>query len=688
VDAGSPFQSAERLRGGLLAAAFARIVLAAFLWRREHRQFHGDCALFEAQELMSLCARLRWPTGIVECRRLCSQALAALSGLGQPMPYARVKRLYAALVSGAPWAPARELDALHAADPLAAWLRPTSGEACAETLFATRAMHYLLREGRADERFAELFWQYQRVRSLAHGYLVQEPGTSGLDWFGRHYRRLSALRGPLEELRFDAAMRHEAAGVRLGALEVRTAPMPAWTKIRDEARRLARAGTRFPRPLAGVQPPELGLLFHFIKEREHRSGGRTRLHADPSSDPAGFRFGVWYRARRQEALALETALHHHPELLLLVRGLDIASTELSVPTWAVAPLFHLVRAASVNVSSALLRQQPSWKTPPLQMTAHAGEEFTRLVEGLRRIHELCAAGLLRHGDRIGHGLALGIEPQRWAASASMVVQPAEERLEDLLWELERYGLGEVGAAPRRLERARLEAIQIASRIYAQPLQSVDVLLEARHLRFQTAVLQRLGFPDRQRPRPANQGPEQFLLRYLTDVGVFRRGQQLLDVRVDEGEVCFLREAQGWLRSGLARLEVTVEANPSSNLLIADMLGVEEHPVLRLMTPGLPASTGAPERQGDAQDEAARLMVSINSDDPITFATCLEHEYAYLYFALLRRRVPSATALAWLDTVREQGMRSRFTQRASADRQVLESILPTPGYNRGAMTPTE
>ncbi|WP_093525967.1 hypothetical protein [Stigmatella erecta] len=674
VDAESPFGDAAGLRGRLLSAAIARVLFAAFLWKRERRAFHEGFALFEARELMPLCERLRWHSGAVECRRLCSQALSGLSHPGDAGQFARLQRLYARLTEDIRLAPAKALDALHTADPLAAWLQPSPGETCAETLLSTRALHYLLHEGHADERFAELFWQYQRIRCLAHAHLVQEPGTSGLDWFSRHYRRLSPLRGPLEDLRFEAALQHQSAGVRLGALEARTAPMPTWTEVRDETRRLARAGVHLPPPLPGVQAPELGLIFHFIKEREHTLGGLRSLHADPGGDPAGFRFGVWYRARRREALALETALRHHPELLLLVRGLDVASTELSVPTWAVAPLLNSLRAASIDVSEALVRQRPAWRVPPLQVTCHAGEDFTRLVEGLRRIHELYTAGVLRLGDRIGHGLALGTAPRLWAASAPTVIQAAEERLEDLLWELERYGHGDVGVPAQRLERVRTEALRTARHIYGPELQELDVLIAARRLRAQASTLRRLGFPDRLQPSPPAGSPESIVWRQLTDVGVFHRGQMLLDVQVDEGEIQFLTEAQQWLVSVLARLEITVEANPSSNLLIADLLGIEEHPVLRMMDPALPLTEGSWSEPQVPREAASRLMVSINSDDPMTFATCLADEYAYLYFALLRRNIPSATALSWIDSVRAHGMRSRFTQLASADPRALAYIL--------------
>jgi hypothetical protein len=115
------------------------------------------------------------------------------------------------------------------------------------------------------------------------------------------------------------------------------------------------------------------------------------------------------------------------------------------------------------------------------------------------------------------------------------------------------------------------------------------------------------------------------------------------------------------------MEITVEANPSSNLLIADYLSAEDHPVFRLQP--LPS---APELEGEP------VLVSINTDNPITFASCLADEFAHVYYALLRRGVPAQEALAWLDRVRENGHRSRFTLPSSARRFRLASLLPRQG----------
>lgn len=153
--------------------------------------------------------------------------------------------------------------------------------------------------------------------------------------------------------------------------------------------------------------------------------------------------------------------------------------------------------------------------------------------------------------------------------------------------------------------------------------------------------------------------------------VFERGRVPIDVRVTDGEVAFLAAAQIWLRRQLAAREITVESNPSSNLLIGDLGSLREHPSFRLQP--LP---------GMASDQPL-LPLSINTDDPVSFATSLADEYAYMYAALLRSGISSSDALGWLDARRRDGYRSRFTLAASAEPSVLRAVAlgPTSGAAR-------
>jgi hypothetical protein len=663
-----PFGSGKAYLGKLLEAATARLVMASFLEEQEQgRQetgFEPFCYDREGglarvafrlawhktstvhEEILHILARLGWKQGVSELP-LC---LTIYRKLLSPRSEACRSRSDSA-----------ELACL---DPLSAWLKPAPGKALPETRFATRALAYLCNHGKSDRLFERIFWQYQRVRCSTFRHLVEEPGTGGLDWFGRHYQRISAMRKKLDGSIYRCALESESTNVRLGALEARLAPPETWPEVYSEVCKLAKQAIEFARngkQGAHTALPEVALIFHFIKEREDRSS--KRLHADPG--PAGVfgcRFGRWFHQRLQQAYAIECALERDPEILLLLRGLDVANAELAVPMWACLPLFERVRQASIRAAERLSRRWPEWQASPLQITCHLGEDFVRLIQGLRRIHEPIEFGLLATGSRIGHAVALGLDPSEWSTNCATLPQTAEERLDDLLWELDRYGRGDIApSAMGRLEYARREVVRLGQQIYARRCNSDD-LLKVRKLLHSPVALAELGYPFLRQPKWYPEGMEEaftLLWSYLSDRRVFERGQEMEEVQAGHLEVAFLRSAQQWLRRQLGRLEITIESNPSSNLLIGELRSLEEHPAFRLLP--LPSTR---------EPEESPLMLSVNVDDPVTFASHLANEYAHIYFALIRREVPSQEALTWLGQVRDYGWRSRFTLRASRRRSNL------------------
>ena len=62
-----------------------------------------------------------------------------------------------------------------------------------------------------------------------------------------------------------------------------------------------------------------------------------------------------------------------------------------------------------------------------------------LLTGLRLVDQAIEQLELREGDRIGHGLALGVDPREWARRSSRIAMTRETRLLDLVWKWAWYG---------------------------------------------------------------------------------------------------------------------------------------------------------------------------------------------------------------------------------------------------------
>lgn len=630
----------------LRAAMLARHVILMFCWHRSEG-WDGDFAAFLRRWLAdimpsNLGSDARW--SLYEA----FDAAWTTLHIGKAERSASEVEMLGALrfVAGGRRPKVDDIGSLIASDPAARWLVPRSGLARPETRLLWHALAYLRGAGVHDRMFADMFWQYVRVRCLVHGRLVQTPGLAGLDWFARHYERISQYRGVLDQCLGKSARSVVSRCIGLGSLEVRSGLPSDREFVQDVVSELAQ--------VPQGEEIEFGLIFHFIKTRES-SGDAT-----PARSVYRTRFGDWYHRQLVRARVLGRLLDARPELLLVFRGLDVASSEMGVPNWPLVPLFGKLRAHADSAALDLVRRWPSFGLEGISTTMHLGEEFRRPSDALRRVHEAVEFGLLRAGDRIGHGLVLGWNLKDWALTNPCVAQPREERLDDLLWTLDRLEARHVSDREGRHPVVRAEAMRLIEGIYGQGV-ALEQAQAARRQRFDPDALWRLDYPY---GHPGVVTPDlQLLHRHLTDLGTYQRGAELIEVHVDDDEVAFLERIQLWLRQQLALLGITIESNPSSNLLIGDFPDLRDHPTFRLSP--LPGSTAPLE---------GRLPVSINTDDPITFATCLADEYAHMYFALIGQGVPTRDALAWLDQAREAGWRSRFTLPASADPEVLRVLL--------------
>ncbi len=672
-----PFGNQTAFTSMLLAAAMTRVLMAGYLLRLNAGRKTSFAEFCREAAGRTAVAHHSWPALGDHCRWCADAMRMLLNGPGN-LDKASLCHSYRRLViRDVPPRRPGNLEELYASDPLAAWFPGIPHRVLSETIFTTHALR-AIRSGLADADFSRFFWQYQRIRCQAFTFLVLEPGTAGLDWFQRYFSRLKALRGDLDATLFEAALEHESADLNLGSLELRRTPPESWVVVCRDVQKLAEGSLPFHRrQLSGPVPfpTEVGLVFHFVKERINTRHPQRRLHADPEGNGTGVRFGDWFAEQRRRALAIAGALERFPSMLLLIRGVDIASTELAVPTWVTLSLLEETRRASVQASHVLALRASGEALPRMGVTYHVGENFRRLIEGLRRIHEVVEFGALRQGDRIGHGVALSIAPQQWARNARMIPQPAEERIEDLLWELDRYQRGDLSGKDARRELVRAELRRLLNIVYQDPAPDIEMYLEARRLRHVPEVLARLGYPRQVVPGSRHAHPEHALevvRRYLTSSTWFQRGQQPVPVILDQGEVSMLEEAQGWLRWVLGQREITIESNPSSNLLTSD-LGLHEVPSALLLALGPKPRKTKNRGRLSTRSSAVPLLVSINTDDPITFSTRLADEYVYFYSSLLQRNLSAQEALTWVDRVRLAGWRSRFTLPSSADPKHLHEL---------------
>ena len=503
-----------------------------------------------------------------------------------------------------------------------------------ELHFNRRCLRYLASTkgafGSSLERvrtFRQIWAQMTRIRVMLFRHLVHDPAHSGLDEFARRFKRLNEYMVLTDSVREEVAAATEPeSGLTIESLELRKKPggVSRLKRMHHLSKQLS-GGPVGKRPsmnrtaVPQRRGPDLRLTWtlHFIRDSGRKGGIREQI-----------------RSHYVTARKLAAAIRYRPELLRSIRGLDVASRELSGPLWSIAPQLQYVRKESVGACTGLRDLQP------FRVTVHVGEDFRHLLSGLRAIHEPFWWELMRRGDRIGHALALGWDPQDWCTRHLEVIQPRLERMFDLAWMLD-FVHG------RRLHQVPGAALQSADGELHGHLQSWDKDYEVREF---VAVVRQIGKPwlwnildgPHWLHHPFR-GKHWRLLREI----LRRHGKRDDTVAVrTEGDGDLMVILRDELARLLARWRTPIEINPSSNLLIGDLPYPLAQPLFRL----------------DPFDrkETRGLVLTLSADDPVCFATSLADEFAYAWAGLVIGGGESPTyAQEWLERAARAARRAAF-----------------------------
>ncbi len=489
-------------------------------------------------------------------------------------------------------------------------------------------------------RLARALDVYTFGKSSFMSRLVQGPGRNpGLATFRRYFRRGKVLpkstkgfRNPRPAPepsrrqiweRWCRMGRHATENRGLAAVELRIAPMGRvadYVRFFDDFDRqkdfVAHRGTKvsFVVHFIRQDPSSPHLSAH--RDRERRLGFGLHLEAAAVEDD---------EARR--AIDRQSAILHRfrvsrPEKADRIVGIDVANVERRNPVHLFSPYLRLLRLrSSDDLPVGPARHFRRWReivaenlhvmptgTPPLGLTFHVGEDFFHPLEGIKAIWEYMMFCGVCSGDRIGHGLALGIDiPSFNATRGRSAIMPTGAALDLLAWIRHRLAvLPNVSAIG--LRKIEDDIRNFSQRVHGRAVGAADLyqLVRARHgLRRDAGE----GLPPTARI---------LLDREAADSGYSRAAkvyaplpESLLREDLEES----FGQIQDNIVEEVVQRELFIETNPSSNVNILGLQSVREHPIFRLLHrhPG--------------------LQLTVNTDDPGTFATSLELEYALARDAL-------------------------------------------------------
>lgn len=451
-------------------------------------------------------------------------------------------------------------------------------------------------------------------------------------------------------------------------------------------------------------------VFHFLKKRDPSQEADASYRRSQKTGRI-CRHAQQRQAYLKQAREIIRFRENQPLLARRVLGIDAASRELDCRPEVFGRVYRMLGEHQCCYGGYTEELQ---RLPALGKTYHVGEEFPDVVNGLRAVDEAINFLNLDCGDRLGHALVLGINVDEWyTQKRDGVFVSIQDRIDDIAWlyhALVHFSVPNVESLKERLKREFeywfnivyrnsidtkiVEKLMVAAKEncyretgedhgrYCEHLCHFDIMgyYRAWTLRGDDPSCYIDGYFKKPRGSSAmkleekakiceNYPPtyedryisEYSLLNYLYqfDDRVRREGVRKIKVEITSEYVRAVEAIQLKMRYRVAQRGISIETNPTSNVLIGSFRKYEKHPILTFNNRGLPVT----EKE---EAECAQLQISINTDDCGVFYTDLETEYALLAHSVEQLedeegqpRFKKNDILTWLDHIRIMGNDQTF-----------------------------
>ncbi len=390
---------------------------------------------------------------------------------------------------------------------------------------------------------------------------------------------------------------------------------------------------------------------------------------------------------KKMAMATADALTTFNYLRERIRGIDACANEVECRPEVFATAFRYLRSLQTFYQldhSVLLGQSEN----RISVSYHAGEDFYDITDGLRAIDEAVNFLEFQRGERLGHALALGVDPLvHYSTKSECIIIPKQNYLDNLVWLLYRGRELNIQIEPHQSEVMKQEALHYLREIYGDAIRKNQWSVNLQD--YYNSMMLRGDAPQLYRsmhfeiPKYPSCNYDRFQISHAKAeldnlrndrelAGLYYyyhyghsekiKGSEPITVSVTSGYKRVVRQAQDALHRYLEQKGIVIECNPSSNVLIGTFGSYFNHPIFRLNNYGLSNT--------NSNDSAPPMQVCINTDDLGVFDTSLPFEYALVYRALAEKtnddgtpKYTSAEIMCYLDNIRKMGLQVVFPKPA-------------------------
>lgn len=337
-------------------------------------------------------------------------------------------------------------------------------------------------------------------------------------------------------------------------------------------------------------------------------------------------------------------------------GLDVGGVELYYRPEVFA---HTLRAA---------------KKEGLRTTYHVGEEFYDIVDGMRAVWEIIQFTESYPVDRLGHCMALGMNPEHYYKDGCNLSMPRQVMLDNIVWLCcfaKEQGIRIKRSLYSSLKSMAEDLYEITG--YGRYFEKLDMndYYESMLLRSdedypsdgldtwsQTEVLN----SERAVKARENENAGNLNWAYRHDEKVIELGEEMEDREIDRLYSELVGKVQQKMIEMIRANEICIEACPSSNMQICKLESYKRHPVIRYyIDRGKCWLWGFIKRP--------ELNLAICTDDKGTFGTSLVNEFSLLAAAATNGRGLSKNIEIKFKDLISNGCKNRF------DPQTIERWRP-------------